>query len=202
MWRSPSGLRSVANRPIVAQPFRAATRGTPLAICIAVFERRVGRLPGFDYRGPRRYFLTFCVRNRVPAFLNGETADACVEEFCRAAVMRAFEITVHCVMPDHVHLLVTGLAEDSHLPSFASLAKQLSGFRCRGVVTGRLWQDGYYDHILRDEEKSAVVIRYILENPVRSGLVRHVTEYPYVGSQRYTREQLIEGACMEWGTHR
>ena len=100
-------------------------------------------------------------------------------------------------MPDHVHLLVEGTAETSHLPAFASLAKQFSGFRCGCYVRERLWQDGYYDHVLRNDEVSAIVARDILENPVRAGLVAGVRAYPFIGSSRFTRQQLIEWA-FEW----
>ena len=97
-------------------------------------------------------------------------------------------------MPDHVHMLVEGTAEDSCLRTFASLAKQFSGYRCRDRLEKKLGQDGYYDHVLRDDESTAKVARYILENPVRAKLAASVYDYPYLGSSRYTREHLIEWA--------
>ena len=36
------------------------------------------------------------------------------------------------------------------------------------------------------------MIKYIIENPVRAGLVADAREYPFWGSQVYTREQLLE----------
>ena len=53
-----------------------------------------------------------------------------------------------------------------------------------------LWQEGYYDRVLRQEEDVRHVARYIIENPVRAGLVVHPSVYPYLGSDRWTVSQL------------
>ena len=44
----------------------------------------------------------------------------------------------------------------------------------------RLWQDGYYEHLLRDEETTPSVVAYIIGNPVRSHLVEDPAQYPFV----------------------
>ena len=38
--------------------------------------------------------------------------------------------------------------------------------------------------------EEAATIRYIIDNPVRAGLVKHPAEYPFTGSMRYTMEEL------------
>jgi hypothetical protein len=55
----------------------------------------------------------------------------------------------------------------------------------------KLWQKGYYEHVLRDEEKTEVVVFYIIANPIRKGLVEKVMDYPFWGSGKYTREELL-----------
>jgi len=45
----------------------------------------------------------------------------------------------------------------------------------------RLWQDGYYDHVLREEEATIPVARYIVLNPVRAGLCEDASAYPAPG---------------------
>lgn len=54
-----------------------------------------------------------------------------------------------------------------------------------------MWQSGYYDHVLRNDEGSLGVMRYILENPVRAGLVAEVQEYPYSGSGVHSMRELL-----------
>jgi len=47
-------------------------------------------------------------------------------------------------------------------------------------MTGkRLWQRSYYDHIVRKVESLEEICEYILDNPVRKGLVKNCQEYPY-----------------------
>ena len=61
--------------------------------------------------------------------------------------------------------------------------KQKSGFLLAGQ--GLRWQKNYYDHILLTEEEIRKHIRYVLENPVRKGLILDWREYPFKGSTCY-----------------
>ena len=62
----------------------------------------------------------------------------------------------------------------------------------RAAIDADLWQDGFYDHVLRREEDSLAIAAYIVANPVRAGLVKSVTEYPYSGSALYSLHELAE----------
>jgi REP element-mobilizing transposase RayT len=82
-------------------------------------------------------------------------------------------------MPDHLHMMVEGGASNADLWSLVVKFKQRTGwFFTRNKVKGR-WQKDFYDHILRDEDDLENQARYILNNPVRSGLVDHWLEYPH-----------------------
>ncbi len=100
-------------------------------------------------------------------------------------------------MPDHVHLLVEGLREDSDALAFEHKAKQHAGYEFSKVIGRRLWQPSFNDRILRDDEASISVARYLFENPVRAGLVSDPREYPYLGSSRYTVEEILEAVCWQ-----
>jgi hypothetical protein len=56
----------------------------------------------------------------------------------------------------------------------------------------RLWQRYGFERVLRQEETTQVVARYILENPIRAGLVTRVEDYPFLGSFVYTLAQLLD----------
>ena len=103
-----------------------------------------------------------------------------------------FALLAYCLMPDHAHLLVEGLADTSALRRFAKLAKQRSGARHAIDVGQRLWQEGYDEHVLRGDEDARHVARYIIENPVRAGLVTTPFQYPYLGSDVWTLRELID----------
>lgn len=152
--------------------------------------RRPGRLPGVSYVGIQRYFLTFCTAERRKWFTDPGVVDHVRSQLSRSAVDHRFAIPAYCVMPDHVHLLAEGTSPGSDLRRFVSSFKQKSGFAFSSEHPARLWQDGYHDRILRDGETTLAVVRYILENPVRAGLVARFTDYPYSGSDRYSLEEL------------
>ena len=44
---------------------------------------------------------------------------------------------------------------------------------------GRLWQRSSYDHVIRYNKSVEPVVHYVLNNPVRKGLVRDWEDYPY-----------------------
>ncbi len=95
-------------------------------------------------------------------------------------------------MPDHVHVLVEGTTDAADFKKFIKRLRQSSGQAYAHRARSRLWQDGYYDRVLRAEEDAKTVARYIIENPVRAGLVREVQEFRWVGSDRWSIEELIE----------
>ena len=45
---------------------------------------------------------------------------------------------------------------------------------------GRVWQPESFDHVLRTSENLDAKIIYLLENPVRAGLVEHSNDYPWL----------------------
>jgi REP element-mobilizing transposase RayT len=81
------------------------------------------RLPRFDYRGRRSYAFVLTTFERQPYFCDREVASV-LEQIVQSAAIEGFAIPAHCFMPDHLHLVVRGTDEASHLPSFVKRAKQ------------------------------------------------------------------------------
>lgn len=95
-------------------------------------------------------------------------------------------------MPDHVHFLVQGNSESSDGRRLIKLGKQYAAYAYSTKYGRKLWQPGGFERVLRHEESSFTVARYIVENPVRAGLVKTVFEYPFVGSQVYELKDLVD----------
>ena len=93
-------------------------------------------------------------------------------------------------MPNHVHLLLEGLSDSSDLRRFVRDWKQRTAFDYQNETGGDLWQRGYFDHVLRTDEDTDLVTRYVLGNPVRAGLVADMKEYRYAGSDTRTIDDL------------
>jgi putative transposase len=113
-------------------------------------------------------------------------------ELLQSCQAERFVVLAYCFMPDHVHLLLEGTSPTSDLHRVITRWKQKTGYAHRGKTGAVLWQGGFYDHILRQEEDRHQLVRYLIENPIRSGLVLDVAEYPFWGSSVCSREELIE----------
>jgi len=110
----------------------------------------------------------------TPAVLR-EIGDALNEHL----TLHRFGLIAFCVMPDHLHLIVRGLDAESCLVRFVRGFKQASGHRMRRYHGIRLWQEGFFDHVLRNEAAVERHVKYILENPVRAGLVDALEAWAY-----------------------
>jgi hypothetical protein len=93
--------------------------------------------------------------------------------------------------------LIEGAGEQSDCRLFIARAKQFSGFHFKRKYGEPLWQRYGYEHVLRHDEATLSVARYIVENPLRAGLVKNVAEYPFIGSDVYTLEALLD-AVQGW----
>ncbi|MBI4887691.1 MAG: transposase [Acidobacteria bacterium] len=161
-----------------------------------MFTGRPEHLKTFDYLGLYRYFLTFCTFERRRLFVTRDRVAVARTQFVRAAADANMAFLAYCFMPDHVHLLMEGQCDNSDCRRFIRRAKQFSGFHYKHRYGEPLWQRYGFERTLRPEETSLRVARYILENPVRAGLVRRVEDYPFLGSSVYTVEQILEAVQM------
>jgi len=145
--------------------------------------RRPHRFPGFSYRGQYRYLLTFCTANRVPLFASTELVQTALARIRQTSREEGFAIVAYCFMPDHMHMVVTGQNPDADLRRFAKIAKQRVVYSLRETHGVRgVWQEGFHDWILRPEQSIDEAIRYVLENPVRAGLVKQASDFRHSGA--------------------
>ena len=153
-------------------------------------KHRSLRLRGFDYRTPHAYHLTWGTARRKPLLIDPGLVIPLIEQLERKAKNGEMILYAYCFMPDHVHLLLSpegGQDVESSIQSYKSKTTRIyweTGNR------GRLWQHGFYDHILRQEENIKQVARYILDNPVRKGLIDDFRKYPFSGSLVFDKDDL------------
>ena len=78
------------------------------------------------------------------------------------------------IMPNHIHWLL-------QLNQKQSLSKLVHGIKSISARTAGkpIWQAGYYDHAIRQDEDMVNIARYIIANPIRAGLVKRVGDYPH-----------------------
>ena len=147
--------------------------------------------------GQAQYFLTFCVRDRRSVFVETSVVEDTLAQIQRTANEELFAVLAYCFMPDHVHLLVRGESDTSDLRRFVKSSKERSGRRFRKRHGERLWQEGYFERVLRNPADARECAEYIVNNPVRAGLVMNAIDYEYAGTTEWTADELTNGAAND-----
>jgi putative transposase len=110
-------------------------------------------------------------------------ANAAIARILNTCSATQFDVFAYCVMPDHVHVIVEGTSDASDLRRCAKLMKQQIEYNARAQFRiYPLWQQGYYERVLRSYHALDVAIRYVLNNPVRAGLVKNAADYAFSGT--------------------
>ncbi|MCA9400600.1 MAG: transposase [Candidatus Omnitrophica bacterium] len=111
---------------------------------------------------------------------------AIIREGCR---MCHVEIVAYCLMRNHYHLLVH--TPEANLPQFM---RQVNGvytqyFNQKYKKDGSLFKGRYKANIVQEGSYLLRLIRYIHNNPVKAGLVRKASKYPYTSDQHFMRKE-------------
>jgi len=117
--------------------------------------------------------------NAGPTWLDKEEVANVVSQSIHYLHGRKYDLIAYCIMPNHVHVAFTPLPLEERSHSYhtlASIMQSLKGYTARETNRilgrkGRFWQDESYDHIVRDEQELERIVKYVLNNPVKAGLV-------------------------------
>lgn len=122
------------------------------------------------------------MRERQPVFADSVLAATAVDILHAHAAKTGAAVYGFCIMPDHVHL-VLGPAESCDIVTFVGQFKNLvlRAAWQRGLQ-GSFWQASFWDHLVRIDEGLRDSVNYVLNNPVRQGLVGDRRDYPFAGS--------------------
>ncbi|WP_166225560.1 REP-associated tyrosine transposase [Pseudomonas atagonensis] len=126
----------------------------------------------------RAYFITSVVHERQPVFSDWRTGRLLVAELRKAHERGWVESMAWVVMPDHFHWLVQLQSGTLGEAIGATKARCTQAVNQKTGRQGPLWQSGYHDRALRDNEDLLPFARYIVGNPLRAGLVDRIGDYP------------------------
>ncbi|MCZ2341130.1 MAG: DUF1156 domain-containing protein [Bacteroidales bacterium] len=91
-----------------------------------------------------------------------------------------YRLHAWCIMPNHVHVLLTPL----HGNSLSSILHSWKSFTAKQINqkigrTGAFWQEEYFDRMIRNDEHFANAHAYIEQNPVKAGLCERPEDWPF-----------------------
>ena len=122
------------------------------------------------------YFITVCCQpRRENQLARPEMANGIFDTIVHRNEMGVWFVTLAVVMPDHLHLLVSFPESEKRMQTILSKWKEWTA-----KTLGIRWQRDFFEHRLRREESAREKADYILENPVRAGLVPRWEDWPYV----------------------
>ena len=80
-----------------------------------------------------------------------------------------------CIMPNHVHMVITPLKIGEGYKPLSEIMQSLKGKTSRqaNIILGRngqFWQHESYDHVVRDDNELERIVNYVVDNPSRAGL--------------------------------
>jgi len=147
------------------------------------FQHKRLRLRDFDYADPHYIcFATICARHLVDPFQNTNLAKEVISSLTWSRDHGRFVLYCYCLMPDHLHLAISPGPSGMTLPqSIGAFKRWTTRQSWHYGIQGKLWQRSWYDHIGRRYEDISAICQYILENPVRKGLVQYPEQWPYSG---------------------
>jgi putative transposase len=131
------------------------------------------------------YFITLCTVGRRPILAQPAAFAILRAEFEGAPSRYGWSVGRFVVMPDHLHFFCAegGTVAPTSLSRFIGGFRQWTskGMARRQIAEPPLWQREFFDHVLRAGESYDSKWRYVLENPVRAGLVERPEDWPFGG---------------------
>lgn len=87
------------------------------------------------------------------------------------------------VMPNHVHFLIAAISENP--TPLRTALRQWKGHVARRANLqlgrrGAFWQEDWFDRWMRNDAEEERVLDYIRQNPVKAGLVRTWSDWPWI----------------------
>ena len=127
------------------------------------------------------FFVTCCTYRRRKLLASEAVHAAFVAFATEAYSQHNVAVGRYVIMPDHLHLFVSG-PDDFQLGRWIGMLKQnLAKQIKRPGTTSPIWQRGFFDHLLRSDESYAEKWNYVRDNPVRAGLIENADDWPYSG---------------------
>ena len=131
-------------------------------------QLRVGRYS----QANQIYHVVTNTKNRLPIFNNHLLARLLIQQLITHQPQA--NTLAFVVMPNHLHWLL----QINQRQTLSTIVKSVKA-KSAQAIGKPIWQAGFYDHAIRNDEDIVNIARYIIANPIRAGLVKKVGDYPH-----------------------
>ena len=135
----------------------------------ADYERRLERrlLGDFDELGVRGYTITEA-RGR------GNRGKRALEH--------RFDVYGYCLLPQEMVMIVRGKDRKANMKEFLHAFRAQSSAALEQELGHPLWKKKYFERVLRKHEDTKQLVASLFQRPVKAGLVKDASAYPFQGS--------------------
>lgn len=130
------------------------------------------------------YFLTHVTYNRQNILINH--FNLLWESINRYQQKANFELIAWVVLPDHIHMIID--PKENNLSTLMKKIKLSFSMKClkeQNLKSGKVWQNRFWDHIIRDQNDMNRHIDYIHYNPVKHQVINSPFEWKYSTINEY-----------------
>ncbi len=156
-------------------------------------DKEVATTKGDEYVAGKRYFGRFDTQLHTstgPHFLKQPALAQLVADSIHYRDKRVYRLDAFTILSNHVHIVFAPYQNGQHpdnTPRYYKLSKIMQSLKrhtareCNRLLDreGAFWQAENYDHVIRDSAEWRRIIRYVISNPVKAGLVSEWREWPY-----------------------
>ena len=156
-------------------------------------KRKHIRLKNYDYNSTGAYFITICAYKRQCLFAKAKHGSSLFFEDDQSSAFTLTEYGIiaknqlktlserysnvkiggYAIMPNHIHAIIileeaAGASPRPTLSDVICAYKSLTKRECNKIKPiSKLFQNSFYDHVIRNEVDYSEVLKYIEENPAK-----------------------------------
>jgi putative transposase len=120
-----------------------------------------------------------------PRWLGEPSVAAIVQEALHHRDGPVWDLIAYTIMPNHVHIVMALAMTDDALPpaleDVMGSFKRYTAAQANSVLdrSGPFWQAERFDRVIRDGDELRRTVLYVLNNPVKAGLVQDAGTWPW-----------------------
>jgi len=145
------------------------------------------------------YFITAVTQQRRRIFADETEIERLRETMRQVKKIHPFTMRAFVFLHDHFHLMIRiGATTDISTVIHSIKRNYTLNYKEAWGENGRvtLWQKGFWDHVIRNEQDFQKHLNYIHYNPVKHGYVTRPEDYPFSSYMEYIKRGWYE---IGWG---
>ena len=141
------------------------------------------------------YFLTHVTNNREKILINNFDLLWCsISKYKKES---QYNLIAWVVLPEHMHFILDPIDNDiSKLMKKIKLSFSMNYLKSQNLRSGRIWQNRFWDHQIRNENDLNKHIDYIHFNPVKHNHVSTPKNWRYSSFKQYLERGVYPN---DWG---